>query len=455
MSLRTRLILSFTVVVAGLVLCLVVFISLDNTRQVQNYMLRGGMFGFQDTVNNLEDFYRTHGSWDGVDQILPDSQPMNMMRNNMPGNPDRFTLTDANLLVVWSSAGEKTGAKLETAVKNQSIKLESTPGQVIGYLIVSGREAFQPAQVSPLITTLRNTVLRIGLIAGLIALILAILVANRLIKPVKILTAAADSLSHGDLSVRVKLKGKDEIAGLGNTFNQMAENLEGAEKRKKALTADIAHELRSPLAVQKAQLEAMQDGIVPINNESLQTVVDQTNFLTRLVDDLRTLALVDASELPLQMEEINLIKLIDQVVERFSLQAVQQKVTLEFHNIPGKSTEPVNGDPDRLTQIFGNLITNALHHTQAQGSIIIELNEKKESFIASIKDTGCGIPPEELPHLFERFYRGDKSRNRDNSGSTGLGLSIARHLARVHGGDLTAANGKEGGAVFTLTLPKM
>jgi signal transduction histidine kinase len=456
MPLRTRLILYFSAIVIVLVAILVLFINRDNSRQVQNYILRGGMYGFQDIVTTAEDYFQANGSWNGVAAVLDAARPGNMMGGiggGMHGEPYKYSLTDANLNVIWSSAGEVVGSVLGETSKTNALTLESSTGYVIGYIVVSGRQVFQPAEVSPLINSLKTAVLRSGFIAGIIAILLAILFANQLIGPVKLLTKAADSLSQGNLSTRVMIKGKDEVAHLGKSFNSMAENLESAEARKKAMTADIAHELRSPLAVQKAQLEAMQDGVVPMNLESLQTVVEQTNFLTRLVDDLRTLALVDAGELPLQIEEVDYIRLVGQVIERFMPQAIKQQVNLEISNFCEGKQLLLNADPDRLTQILGNLITNALHHTPVSGIITLEVSKLKDKVVTSVRDTGSGIPEGDLPHLFERFYRGDKSRNRENLGSTGLGLSIARHLARVHGGDLTAENAKEGGALFTLTLP--
>jgi len=453
--------LYFSIIVVGLVLSLVLFINSDNSKQVQDYMLRGGMYGYQEIVLKAENYYRINGSWIGIESIAADFQP-NMMGGSMnmgknmnagPGRDSKFTITDTDLVVVWSSAGNELGSTMDENVLSNAITLSIAPQKQVGYLIVNDRPVIQATEVSPLIEKLRTVVLRSGLIAGVLALVLAILLANQLIKPLRLLTQAADSLAGGKLSTRVKVNGKDEIARLGTSFNAMAENLESAEARKKALTADIAHELRSPLAVQKAQLEAMQDGIVPITQESLQTVVDQTNFLTRLVDDLRTLALVDAGELPLEMEEVNLPVLIGKVVKRFKPQADQQNAKLEFTGQRKKEEIIIKADPDRMTQILGNLIANALHHTPAKGRITIDVAKTNGEVTVSVQDSGCGIPEDDLPRLFERFYRGDKSRNRENSGSTGLGLSIARNLARVHGGELIARNAEGGGALFVLTFP--
>ena len=461
MSLRTRLLLYFSIIVVVVVLVLVLFINQDSSRQVQDYMLRGGLYGYSDIVRRAEGYYQLHGTWEGIETIASDFKLTNIVNpTNMGHSPNggpmrsgKFSITDESLVVVWSSAGEEVGSILDESFLGNAITLSIPQKNQIGYLIVSNTPVVQENEVSPLIEKLRTAVLRSGLIAGVLALVLAILLANQLIKPVRLLTQAADSLAKGALSTRVRVTGKDEIAQLGTSFNEMAENLESAEARKKALTADIAHELRSPLAVQKAQLEAMQDGIVPITQENLQTVVDQTNFLTRLVDDLRTLALVDAGELPLEMEQVDLPALISHVVERFKPQADSQKIGLMFAKSSDHDEIFVKADPDRMTQILGNLIANALHHTPDGGKISISVQKKNKMIAVSVRDTGCGIPEGDLAHLFERFYRGDKSRNRQDSGSTGLGLSIARNLARVHGGELTAENAEGGGALFILTLP--
>jgi signal transduction histidine kinase len=466
MSLRSKMILAFVLLVFLVAGSLIVFIGFDNARQVRNFILRGGVYGVQDTVDALETFYETHASWDGVENMLTNQLSMPMMGNAAQGNgqamgnsmgPGRrepFTLTDSNLMVVWSANGEQVGQTLTSQSKNNGIELTDKAGKTIGYLFVSGRSALQASEVSPLLTTLRNTLIRVSLIAVFLAILFAILFTNRLTKPINNLTNAAKTLSQGNLSIRVNESGKDEIAVLGKSFNEMADSLQKSEERKKAMTADIAHELRSPLAVQRAQIEAMQDGIVPLSVESLQTVLDQTNFLARLVDDLRTLALVDAGELPLEKTEIDLEELVGQVVERFQPKVAQQNVNLRIDNELIDGNLKIFADPDRIVQILSNLISNALHHTPGGGTILIKFDENESEVFCLVQDSGCGIKEEDLPHLFERFYRGDKARSHEFS-STGLGLSIARNLARVHGGDLTAANAQQGGAVFTLQLPKL
>lgn len=217
------------------------------------------------------------------------------------------------------------------------------------------------------------------------------------------------------------------------------------------MTADIAHELRNPLAVQRANLEALQDGVYPLTAESLAPVIEQNQLLTRLVDDLRTLALADAGQIELKRTPTDLSALVERVMERFQPQAHTQQVRLSF--IPPAVPIPtLSADPIRLEQVLTNLLSNAFRYTPPGGHIDLALATQDGMLRLSVHDSGPGIPEDALPYIFERFYRADKSRARAEGGS-GLGLTIARQLARLHGGDLTASNHSAGGALFTLILP--
>jgi signal transduction histidine kinase len=268
---------------------------------------------------------------------------------------------------------------------------------------------------------------------------------------VQALTYAAQKLAEGDLSQRVEIHGKDEMATLGRTFNQMADSLQQAEEARRAMTANIAHELRTPLAVQRANQEALQDGVFPLTAYDLAPVIEQNHLLTHLVEDLRTLALADAGQIDLERTPTDLASLVGRVVERFQPQAVTQQVKLII--LPPVPPVPeVLLDPIRLEQILTNLLSNAMRYTPAGGQVELALASTHTTVLVHVHDSGAGIPPESLPYIFGRFYRVDKSRNRSEGGS-GLGLAIARQLARAHGGDLTVANHPSGGAVFTLILP--
>jgi signal transduction histidine kinase len=251
----------------------------------------------------------------------------------------------------------------------------------------------------------------------------------------------------------VRTHGSDELAQLGQSFNQMAESLQNAEGSRRALTADIAHELRTPLAVQRAHLEALQDGVYPLTAENLDPVLAQNQLLTRLVDDLRTLALAESGQLSLIRAPVDFAALAQRVVERFQPQAEARQIKLQMvaEGLPSGRSALLEIDSARMEQILGNLLANALRYTPEGGEVQVHLEWSPKAARISVCDNGPGIPSEALPHIFERFYRADKSRTR-SEGGTGLGLAIARQLAEAHGGTLTAENMPEGGAKFILTL---
>jgi signal transduction histidine kinase len=222
------------------------------------------------------------------------------------------------------------------------------------------------------------------------------------------------------------------------------------------MTADIAHELRNPLAVQRANLEALQDGVYPLKSENLAPVLEQNQLLTRLVEDLHTLALAESGQIRLECTPSNFPALVKRVAERFDPQAGAQDIHIQF--TAAKNLPPVELDPGRIEQILNNLIANALRHTQPGGRIELSVGLRssqsgKGEAVLTVRDTGPGIPAEALPHIFERFYRADRSRSRAEGG-TGLGLAIARQLAEAHGGSLAASNHPQGGAIFTLVIPQ-
>jgi two-component system, OmpR family, sensor histidine kinase BaeS len=288
-----------------------------------------------------------------------------------------------------------------------------------------------------------------GLVAGAVALLLALYLAHRLIQPVRLLTAAAQRLADGDLSQRVAIVGKDELAELGQTFNQMADSLQRAQKSRRALTADIAHELRTPLAVQRANLEALQDGIYSLTPDNLEPVIEQHRLLNRLVEDLHLLALADGGQLQMELAPTDLDALVVRMVERFKPQADAQSVSLVHQIQPNLARFLL--DPMRFEQVLGNLLSNALRFTPPGGEIHVLLEFDSQQVRLVVHDTGPGIPEDALPYIFDRFYRADRARGRGEGGS-GLGLAIARRIVVAHGGVLTAANHPLGGAVFTIQL---
>jgi signal transduction histidine kinase len=246
------------------------------------------------------------------------------------------------------------------------------------------------------------------------------------------------------------VQGNDELAALAKTFNQMATSLEHAQESRRSMTTDIAHELRTPLAVQRANLEALQDGVYPLIMESLEPILEQNHLLTQLVEDLRTLAQTDYDELSLEIHAYDPIPLLNQIISHYQPQADAQNIKLAY--IFPNSCQSVFIDARRITQVMNNLMQNALQHTPEGGTIYLTLECQESSINISLRDTGPGIPQDELPYIFNRFYRGVQSRAQ-NQGGRGIGLTIARRLVEAHGGTLTAENHPAGGAIFIIVLP--
>ncbi len=444
---RLKLFLAFSLIVLVSVSLVALIARRGAVNEVRTFMFRGGMYGLSDLTNSLEDYYSSHGSWAGVQSVFISGRGRGGMAGMMN---QRLLLANASGLVLTDSQGTDAGTTLAASQLSAAIPL-IVDGDTVGYLLTSGGVGISALDQQAILSRLNRAVLIATLLSGVLGLVLALILAYTLLRPVHALTHAAQQLATGDLSHRVQVHGGDELASLAHAFNQMADSLQQAEESRRAMTADIAHELRTPLAVQRANLEALQDGVYPLTIENLSPVIEQNNLLACLVDDLRTLALADAGQINLERTPTDFPTLVENVIERFQPQALTQQVSLEL--IPAPASIPaLNIDPIRLEQVLTNLLSNALRYTPAGGKIDLSITPQDGVVRLAVHDSGPGIPAQSLPLIFDRFYRVDKSRAR-NEGGTGLGLAIARQLARLHGGDLVAANHPEGGALFTLSLP--
>jgi signal transduction histidine kinase len=420
--------------------------------EIRAFMYRGGMYGSEGLAGEIEDYYQERGTWVGVEALLQTTgHGQGMGQGGGAGMMgQRLRIADSNGVIVADSASSSPSGKITRSEQDSAIELQ-VDGAVVGYLLAEGGMGYNRVDELFLVNRLNRAALIAGLIAAGVALFLAVILAYSLLRPVRDLTAAAKNLAQGDLSQRVPVHGDDELAQLGRDFNQMADALQQAGAVRRAMTADIAHELRTPLAVQRANLEALQDGVYALTPENLQPILEQNLLLSRLVDDLRTLALADAGQLTLERVDTDFPALVGRVVERFQPQAAAQQVMLNYAPLQ-RVVPDLQLDPLRIEQVLNNLLSNALRYTPAGGQVTLTLKTEGNRVHLELQDSGGGVPEEALPHVFERFYRADRSRTRTEGGS-GLGLAIARQLARAHGGDLTAANSAQGGAVFTLILP--
>ena len=303
----------------------------------------------------------------------------------------------------------------------------------------------EPSQ-SQLLSALNRSLLFTGLAAGVGAILVVSLVSRRVLTPVRSLSSAARRLGQGDLTQRVSPSTRGEIGDLSRTFNSMAEGLERAEQQRRNLMADVAHELRTPLTNVQGYLEAVKDGLLQPDVDTIETILQQVLYLTRLVEDLRLLALAEAGALRVEVEPDSLGDLLQRSVEAIRPRAQSRGVALSL-DLP-----LVEMDRTRIAQVVGNLLENAIVHTPEGGQVTVVAVADARSARVTVADSGEGVPPEELSRIFERFHRADPSRSRATGGA-GLGLTIAKQLVEAHGGTIRAESGPGPGSRFIFELP--
>jgi two-component system OmpR family sensor kinase/two-component system sensor histidine kinase BaeS len=302
---------------------------------------------------------------------------------------------------------------------------------------------FDPSNQNYSPTVLLAILCGVPLAFMLAASLLGGLAFRRLGTPFADIMSATDAIARGDLSVRLRENNRGPLGNLARRFNNMVTELERAEQQRRNLTADIAHQ---------GNLEGMLDEVYQPSAENITDTLDETRLLARLVDDLQTLSLAEAGQLPLHPARFLLADLLNDAAAGFDSRAAAQNVDLRV-DVPDPSRE-ITADYDRLYQALANLLSNALRHTPANGQITIHAESIPEGARITVSDTGAGIPAEDLPYIFDRFWRGDKSRAR-TAGSSGLGLAITRQLVLAHGGTITAESEVGKGTTFTIELPEI
>jgi two-component system OmpR family sensor kinase/two-component system sensor histidine kinase BaeS len=273
---------------------------------------------------------------------------------------------------------------------------------------------------------------------------MAIAGMRRFAFPLRSVMEAADRVAGGDYSARVQEHGPPAMRALSHSFNAMTERLQSADRQRRDLMADVAHELRTPLTVLQGRIEGLLDDIYPRNDDQLRRLLDETHVLSRLIEDLRTLALSDAGVLVLQREPTDLGALVRDIARRFEPDAARASLSLTTTALD----VAVDVDPVRIREVLSNLLSNALRHTPPGGSVDVVMTATATSVSIDVRDTGTGLTADALARVFDRFYKGEQSHG------SGLGLTIARSLARAHGGDITAVSQPGAGTTMTVALPR-
>jgi len=405
----------------------------------------------------LVSYYTEHQSWDGVGTILIPTRPPEGGAPQ-PGNPppDRFgpplrlIIADAAARIAFDSSQRRVGTVLSHAERDTATPLQ-VQDQTVGYLV------FTPGPVATLrpaeqffVDQVRQNLLLAALIASAIGAVLGLLFSRTLTRPLDRLARAARAIAAKDLSHRVEPTGTAEVANVATAFNDMASSLQKAEELRRNLVADVAHELRTPLSVMQGTLSAQLDGMFPLDLSETAKLHDETRLLSRLVDDLRELAQAEAGQLPLNISAIDLKRVISMTVSAFEGVASEKQVALKDE--AADRLPLVTADSERVAQVLRVLISNALRHTSTAGTITISTALLAGNVEVSVRDGGDGIASTELPYVFDRFWRGNKSRASESGGS-GLGLAIAKQLIESQGGAIGVESQSGAGSRFWFRVP--
>jgi signal transduction histidine kinase len=463
-SLYLKLIIAFMLVALAAAALVAVLIRLNSADQLAQLILdqqRSSM------AQLLANHYANTGSWNNIGESwrqlqgnvssFPGAQP-GTQPGERPGGGGRtkdqvrnlFGLADADGRVIVAldpryPSGSKAPADVLAAGENIMVD-----GKKVGTLLVASQlPNYNPEEARFLERT--NYALALSVLGALLlALGFGFLLARTLTSPLKELTQAAQKISEGQLEQQVSVKSTDEIGRLAAAFNRMSQEVARSNQLRRQMTADIAHDLRTPLTVIGGYIESMRDGVLTPSTQRLDLIYTEIERLQRLVGDLRMLTQADAGELPLTPQKIAPAELLQRAADLFQHHAERQKVTLEVKTPP--ALPEIMVDDSRMMQVMDNLLSNALRYTPEGGRITLSARKVKDRVELAVSDTGAGIPIEEVPHIFNRFYRADKSRHSDN-GESGLGLAIVKALVESHKGRVWADSAPGLGTTIHIELP--
>jgi two-component system sensor histidine kinase BaeS len=400
-------------------------------------------------VDALSHYYAEHGSWAGVRDMLESTSPLDYYSHGV-------ALLDANGTVVLGNRGYDVGQNILAGARSSGVAIQAN-NQTVGYVLPVGSRppptgADGRPMPSPDVAFLQRVTWASAVSAGiaaLIALVLGLLLARTLTQPLRELTTATQSMARGKLDQRVMVRSRDEIGVLATSFNQMSADLARASQLRKQMTADLAHDLRTPLSILRGYTEGLQDGRLEGSPKIYTVMHGEVEHLQRLVEDLRVLSLADAGELPLHRRAVDPAALLERTGLAYIVQAEQHGVALRVEAPEGLPSIAV--DTDRMTQVLNNLVSNALRYT-SEGEIVLAAAADDGHVHLRVSDTGAGIAQDDLPFIFDRFYRADKARQRTDNNQSGLGLAIAKAIVEAHGGTLSAASALGSGTTFTIDL---
>jgi len=436
-----RLSVTFAVIILVTVGTIYFFVSQRIAVEIEYYKTISAQYRSDQIQSRLYIYYWKERSWEDVQSVVEDTAHV---------SGTHIILVAVNGTVIGDSKGKLLGTNY---TDSSDSPLEMFLGaQFLGKVYISSDPEAE-LYVAPFLrlsTSINRSLLLGGSLAIAIALLLTFVLSRRITSPIGVLAKAARRLGRGDLSQRVQLKGEGEVAALAQAFNSMAADLAHAEQLRRNLVADVAHELRTPISNIQGYLEAIRDRVMKPNAATIRSLNEEAALLSRLVNELQELSLAEAGELKLVYQAENITTLIKQAVTPWQPKVAAKEISLSLDlpdNLP-----LVNIDWQRVNQVLHNLLENAVAYTHKGGTINVAATTQGDWVEVCVSDTGEGIPAEDLPNIFERFYRVDKSRARVTGGS-GLGLTIAKRLVEAHGGKITVQSKLGKGSRFSFTLP--
>jgi signal transduction histidine kinase len=390
----------------------------------------------------LQGYYMGHGTWDGVETVFESIKELDSLDSLLLDKDQRIVL-DRD-----SDPGTKVGSTYTVTSNDFTLNLK-TNGQKVGTLVVTSLSPWNRLGIA------RAVIFPVTLISILLSIFLitvAALLVRRFINPLADVIYAAREVTNGKLSTRISSEGPQDMRSLSDSFNEMASSLERNDRERRDLLADIAHELRTPLSVIRGRLEGIVDGIYTADGSQVSLALEQTYLLQRLVDDLRLLTLAETRQLHFEKKPVDLVQLSQHTIDMFSAEAQEKNISLGLEK--GNGNYSIELDAQRMEQVIGNLVGNSLRYIPDGSKIWLTFEETPEAVKLFVNDNGPGVTEDELPYLFDRFWRKEKSRAR-KAGGTGLGLAIARQLVEAQGGTIEAKNLPAGGLQVKILFKKM
>ncbi len=467
--------LTFKLVIAFLAISLLgavlasAFARWITEQEFERLVLQQAQTSFMQEVTT---YYQTRGSWAGVGEYFLQKSQRPRERNTNPNNPqppnnsqqppppptERGTpidvpvpiiLIDRNGYVLHPVPPYQPGEYVPPEKLAQGLPV-MVNGKQVGTILVIGTNVPLSEQEQQYIDRTNRALLISALAASVIALLLGLVFARAFTRPIRALTRAIQAMARGETQPQVPVSSRDELGELSAAFNRLSADLARSNNARRQMTADIAHDLRTPLTIIGGYIESLRDGVLQPSAERYDLMHQEVRHLQHLVEDLRTLSLADAGELKIHCQPVSPHALLQDAAEAFEPQAAQKEITL--HVNANDALPEVFIDPLRIAQVLGNLLGNAMRYTDAGGNIYLSAQTQNRAVEITIADDGAGIAPEALPHLFDRFYRADASRQA-GTGASGLGLAISKSIVELHRGTIRAESTLGKGASFIFTLP--